>query len=91
MDRYRAARRTDAVITTEIVSHVLLVALVVSGRVCHAFELNCPPYIALVNTQDQLLKATEQLKEAKQALAGATNKVCFHLRGGDSYKSSELT
>ena len=90
MDFRRAARRTDAAITTEIVSHVLI-AMVVGGRVCHAFVLTYLLDITLVNTQDQLLKATEQLNEAKQALAGATNKVCFHLRGGGSYKSSELT
>jgi hypothetical protein len=31
--------------------------------------------------QDQLLKATGQLNAAKQALADATNKVCFHIAG----------
>lgn len=59
---------------------------VVGGRVCYTVELTEPSGLTLANTQDQLLKATEQLNEANQALAGATNKVCSHLHSGGGYK-----
>ena len=94
---HRAARRTDAAIATEMVSHGPRRPRPCPARrwrthpVRHAFELNQPPDIALANTQSQLLKTTEQLNEAKQTLVAPTNKVCSHLRRRRGYKSSELT